>query len=113
MVDVHTPEIRSKNMRAIKSKNTKPELLLRKAIYASGLRFRLSKKGLPSRPDLIISKYQTVVFVPGCFWHGHNCRYFRLPKSRTECWKGKIETNITRDKKSIENLSYKMDHQRY
>lgn len=105
MVDVHTPEIRSKNMRAIRSRNTKPELCLRKALYASGLRFRLSIKGLPNRPDLIIPKYQTVIFMHGCFWHGHNCKYFVLPKSRTKFWQDKIETNKTRDKTAIENLT--------
>lgn len=97
MTDVHTPEIRSKNMRAIRSTNTKPELLIRKELFAAGFRFRLHDKNLLGKPDIVLKKYRTVIFVHGCFWHGHDCKYFKLPKTRTEFWSAKITSNQTRD----------------
>jgi DNA mismatch endonuclease (patch repair protein) len=100
MADVHTKEVRSKNMAAIKSKDTKPELIVRRFLHANGFRYKLNDKTLPGKPDIVLPKYRTVVFVHGCFWHGHkNCKYAHLPKTRTEWWKAKIDGNIANDKK--------------
>lgn len=99
MTDVHSPEVRSKNMRAIRNRDTKPELLVRKALHAAGFRYRLGGCGLPGRPDLVFPKYRTVVFVNGCFWHAHDCRFFKIPKTRTEFWLKKIDGNRNRDAK--------------
>lgn len=104
MVDVHTPDVRSKNMRAIRSANTKPELVLRKALHAAGFRYRLTKKDLPCKPDIVLTKYQTAIFVHGCFWHGHSCKYFRLPQSRPEFWSNKINQNKVRDLNATSKL---------
>jgi DNA mismatch endonuclease (patch repair protein) len=97
MGDVHSPEKRSKNMRAIRGKNTSPELILRKLLFARGLRFRLHVKALPGNPDIVLSKYRVAIFVHGCFWHGHNCYLFKLPASRREFWRTKISQNQQRD----------------
>jgi DNA mismatch endonuclease, patch repair protein len=100
MVDVHSKKIRSYNMSQIKGKDTKPELLVRKFLFSKGLRYRLNDKKLPGKPDLVLPKYKSVIFVHGCFWHGHkNCRYFVLPKTRTEWWSNKINGNKINDKK--------------
>lgn len=100
MADVHSKEVRSYNMSKIKGKDTKIEILVRKFLFANGLRYRLHDKKLPGKPDIILSKYKTLVFINGCFWHGHeNCKYFILPKTKTEWWRNKIETNIHRDHK--------------
>lgn len=104
MVDVHTPEARSHNMRAIRSKDTKPELLIRKALHARGYRYRLGGSGLPGRPDIVLPKYKAVIFINGCFWHGHDCRYFKLPATRTDFWAGKIKSNQERDQRSTVRL---------
>lgn len=105
MVDVHTREARSRNMRAIKSKDTRPELLLRKALHARGFRYRLGGAGLPGRPDLVLPKYKSAIFVNGCFWHGHDgCRYFKIPATRTDFWMEKIGGNKRRDIQTIEKL---------
>lgn len=107
-MDVHSKEIRSYNMSRIHSKNTKPELLVRKFLFNSGLRFRVNVKNLPGSPDIVISKYNTIIFVNGCFWHGHkNCKYFVLPKTRTKWWIDKINQNIERDKRNIKYLKKK------
>lgn len=99
MADVHTPEIRSYNMSMIRGKNTKPELIVRKFLHAQGFRFRLNKKDLPGKPDIVLAKYKTVIFINGCFWHGHkNCKYFVVPKTRTKWWLSKIESNRENDK---------------
>ena len=98
MADVKTPEQRSRNMAAIKGKDTKPEIIVRKYLFSRGLRFRVQVRKLPGNPDIVLPKYKTVIFVNGCFWHGHEgCKYFRLPKSNVEFWKEKIERNIARD----------------
>lgn len=98
MADVMTPEQRSRCMAAIKGKNTKPEIIVRKYLFSRGLRFRVQVRILSGRPDIVLPKYKTVIFVNGCFWHGHlGCKYFRLPKSNVEFWKAKIERNIIRD----------------
>ena len=105
MADVMTPEQRSRCMAAIKGKDTKPELIVRKYLFSRGLRFRVQVRKLPGTPDIVLPKYKTAIFVNGCFWHGHEgCKYFRLPKSNVEFWKEKIERNIERDKESMQAL---------
>ena len=101
-------EQRSRNMSAIKSKNTKPEIKVRKVLHSMGYRFRLHSKDLPGSPDIVLPKYKTVIFVHGCFWHRHeNCKYASTPKTRQEFWKAKFRENINRDKLNQENLSSK------
>lgn len=105
MADVHDKKTRSYNMSRIKSKNTKPEILVRKYLHSKGLRFRLHNKDLPGKPDIYLKKYNTAVFINGCFWHGHRgCKYFILPKTRSEWWKSKIERNILNDNKKAKEL---------
>lgn len=104
-MDVHDKATRSYNMSRIKGKNTKPEELVRKYLFSKGFRYRKNDKRLPGSPDIVLPKYKTVIFVNGCFWHGHEgCRYFVWPKSNPEFWKNKIEANIVRDKKNIQLL---------
>lgn len=106
MTDVHSPEIRSKNMRAIRSKDTVPELLVRRGLHAAGLRYSLHSKNLPGTPDLVFRQYRTVIFVHGCFWHGHTgCRYFKLPQSRPDFWREKIGKNTLNDDDAVAELS--------
>ncbi len=105
MADVHDKATRSYNMSRIKGTDTKPEMLVRKYLHANGIRYRLHNKILPGKPDLTLTKYHTVIFVNGCFWHGHKgCRYFVLPKTRNAWWQGKIEETIKRDSTAIQNL---------
>jgi DNA mismatch endonuclease, patch repair protein len=105
MTDVHTPSVRSYNMSRIRSKDTKPEMLVRKFLHANGFRYRLHDKKLPGKPDIVLPKHKTVIFVHGCFWHGHEgCRYFTIPKTRTEWWIEKINTNRINDFKYSELL---------
>ncbi|HYG40487.1 MAG TPA: DNA mismatch endonuclease Vsr [Cytophagales bacterium] len=102
MADKHSKETRSFNMSRIRSKNTGPEILVRKYLFEKGFRYRLHDKRLPGKPDIVLPKYKAVIFVHGCFWHGHQgCRYFVIPKTRTEWWLNKITTNIANDKKYI------------
>ena len=104
-MDVHDKATRSYNMSRIKGKNTKPEELVRKYLFSKGFRYRKNDKRLPGSPDIVLPKYKTVIFVNGCFWHGHEgCRYFVWPKSNPDFWKKKIEANILRDKQKIELL---------
>lgn len=98
MVDVVDAAARSRMMSGIQSKNTKPEISIRLALHARGYRYRLHVKKLPGKPDLVLPKYNAVVFVHGCFWHGHSCRYFKVPKTRTDFWLEKIGKNQARDK---------------
>lgn len=108
MSDRHTPEQRRFNMQQIKGTNTKPEILLRKLLFSKGFRYRINNKNLPGKPDIVLKKYNTVIFVNGCFWHGHeNCRYYVIPKTRTEFWTEKINSNKKRDKKNTELLLQK------
>ena len=104
-------EQRSRNMSAIKSKNTKPEIKVRKVLHSMGYRFRLHSKDLPGSPDIVLPKYKTVIFVHGCFWHRHeNCKYASIPKTRQEFWNKKFKTNIERDleiQDKIKNLDWR------
>ena len=103
--DVFTKEKRSEVMRAVKGRDTKPEVALRKKLFALGLRYRLNVKALPGKPDLVFPKHRTVVFVHGCFWHGHHCkRGARAPKQNAEYWREKIARNKARDKKNATEL---------
>ena len=104
-MDVHDKKTRSYNMSRIKGKNTKPEEIVRKYLFSKGFRYRKNDKRLPGTPDIVLPKYKTVIFVNGCFWHGHeDCRYFVWPKDNADFWKKKIEDNISRDKNVIEML---------
>lgn len=103
--DVFSPEKRSAIMRAVKSENTKPEITLRKALFALGFRYRLNVKTLPGKPDLVFAKHHTVIFVHGCFWHGHQCkRGKRVPKTNRAYWTEKIARNKARDRKNAAAL---------
>ena len=105
MADVHNKEQRSFNMSRIKGKDTKPELLVRRFLHAHGYRYKLHDKTLPGKPDLVLPKYKTVIFIHGCFWHGHaNCRYFKVPQTRTDWWLNKINTNKANDAKAVKAL---------
>jgi DNA mismatch endonuclease (patch repair protein) len=105
MVDVHDKQTRSYNMSRIRSKDTKPEMLVRKFLFANGFHYRLHVKSLPGKPDIVLPKYKTIIFVHGCFWHGHkDCKYFVVPKTRTEWWLNKINGNISNDKKNLKLL---------
>jgi len=87
MTDVHNKKTRSYNMSRIKGKNTKPEMLVRKFLHKNGYRYRLNYSKLPGKPDIVLPKYKTVIFINGCFWHGHKeCKFFVVPKTRTEWW---------------------------
>ncbi len=104
-MDRITWEKRSWNMSRIKGRNTKPEILLRKLLYARGIRYRLHKKDLPGRPDLVLSKFRAVIFVHGCFWHLHEgCRNSKIPATRKEFWKKKLERNRDRDEANRQKL---------
>lgn len=108
MTDVHSPIVRSYNMSRIKGINTKPEMLVRKFLFSKGFRFRLHSLNLPGKPDIVLSRYKTVIFVNGCFWHGHeDCKYFVLPKTKTEWWQNKISRTKQLDKENLERLKYK------
>ena len=98
MADVHSKTVRSYNMSQIHSADTKPEVIVRKYLFARGFRYRKNDKRLPGKPDIVLPKYKTCVFVNGCFWHGHkDCTYFVWPKSNVNFWKEKITGNINRD----------------
>jgi DNA mismatch endonuclease (patch repair protein) len=97
MADVLTATQRQLNMSRIRGRDTKPEMLIRQGLHARGLRYRLYAKDLPGRPDLVFPRYRAVIFVHGCFWHGHNCPMFKLPTTRQDFWKKKIEQNRARD----------------
>ncbi|MCW3075116.1 MAG: endonuclease [Flaviaesturariibacter sp.] len=102
MADVHDKKTRHFNMSQIKGKNTKPEIQVRKFLFSKGLRYRLHDKKLAGKPDIVLPKYKTVVFIHGCFWHGHEgCKYYVVPKTRTEWWLSKIQTNQTNDDKAV------------
>lgn len=105
-MDKLTKEQRHRCMSAIKGKNTKPELLVRKFLFNRGFRYRLNHPRLPGHPDLVLRKYRTVIFVNGCFWHGHEgCKYYVLPKTNVGFWQNKIERNQNRDKEGRQKLA--------
>lgn len=105
-MDKLTKEQRHRCMAAIHSRDTKPELLVRKYLFARGFRYRLNHPRLPGKPDIVLRKYRSVIFVNGCFWHGHEgCRYYVLPKSNTDFWAAKIERNRRRDREEQQRLA--------
>ena len=105
-MDKLTREQRHRCMASIRGKDTKPEMLVRKFLFSRGFRYRLNHPRLPGHPDIVLRKYRTVIFVNGCFWHGHEgCKYFVIPKSNTEFWAAKIERNRTRDKEEQHQLA--------
>lgn len=104
MADVVSPEKRSQMMAGIKGKNTKPEMAMRSALHRLGFRFRLHEKSLPGKPDMVFPRYRAVLFIHGCFWHGHNCHLFKWPSSRVDFWVTKITRNQVVDRLSIEKL---------
>lgn len=98
MADIVDRRTRSRMMAGIRSRNTKPELVIRKGLFASGYRYRLHEKRLPGKPDLVLPKYRAVVFVNGCFWHGHGCHLFKWPTTRKKFWNDKINGNRKHDR---------------
>jgi len=104
MADIISPERRSALMSRIRGKDTRIELEVRRGLHALGFRYRLGGAGLPGRPDIVLPKYRTVVFVHGCFWHQHDCHLFRLPKTRSEFWKAKVDSNRERDRQTEARL---------
>jgi len=105
MADVHSKEVRSYNMSMIRGKDTKPEIMVRKFLFSKGLRYRLHDKRLSGKPDIVFPRYNTAVFIHGCFWHGHkDCIYCVIPKTRTEWWQNKIDLNKANDDKAVFKL---------
>ena len=105
MADVHSPETRSYNMSRIRGKDTKPEEKVRKYLFARGFRYRKNVKDLPGKPDIVLPKYKTCIFVNGCFWHKHEgCKYFVWPKNNNEFWRAKIKGNVERDQRQKSEL---------
>lgn len=105
MPDIVDAQTRSRMMAGIKSMNTQPELIIRKGLHAIGFRYRLHVKQMPGKPDIVFPRYKAVIFVNGCFWHGHDCSLFRMPKTRSDFWKAKLATNKARDLKIRRELS--------
>lgn len=104
-MDIKSKEERSLNMSKIRSKDTKPEVFLRKKLFALGYRYRLYRKDLPGKPDLYLPKYRTVIFVHGCFWHRHEgCHLAYIPKTNTEFWEKKFSSNVERDQRQYKEL---------
>ena len=103
-MDKITPEQRSKTMSRIRAKNTKPEMIVRRYLYANGFRFRVNVRTLPGTPDIVLKKYHTAIFINGCFWHGHVCQQGRMPKSNVEFWLNKITRNKERDEEVRDKL---------
>ena len=104
MADVLTPEQRRLNMSRIRGRDTKPEMFLRRGLHARGLRFRLHRRDLPGRPDLVFPVYRAVLFAHGCFWHGHGCTLSKVPATRPDFWMSKIARNVERDRQRVEDL---------
>ncbi|MCX4302207.1 MAG: DNA mismatch endonuclease Vsr [Alistipes sp.] len=104
MSDIISPPKRSDIMSKIRGKNTKPEILVRKFLFSQGFRYRLNVKTLPGKPDIVLPKYKTVIFINGCFWHGHNCKKGKLPSSNIDFWRKKISNNKLRDDKNFDLL---------
>lgn len=105
MSDVHNPKQRSYNMSRIRSKDTKPEEIVRKYLFSKGFRYRKNDARFPGKPDIVLPKYKTVIFVNGCFWHKHEgCKYFVWPENNAEFWRNKIMSNVERDKRNYEQI---------
>lgn len=104
MADNHSKEVRSRNMSRIRSTDNKPEEIVRKFLFAQGFRYRKNDKKLPGKPDIVLPKYRTVIFVNGCFWHKHDCPRFVWPSSNQDYWRPKILGNVERDKKNADQL---------
>jgi len=105
MADVHEPSVRSYNMSQVSGKDTRPEMIVRKFLHSNGFRYGLHRNDLPGKPDLVLPKYNSVIFVHGCFWHAHQgCKYFTIPKTRSDWWKEKLYGNRERDQKNIQKL---------
>lgn len=104
MADVLTPEQRRLNMSRVRGRDTKPELLLRRSLHARGLRFRLYRRDLPGCPDLVFPRFRVALFVHGCFWHGHDCRLFKVPVTGRDFWQKKISGNARRDREVVARL---------
>ncbi|HEX8251501.1 MAG TPA: DNA mismatch endonuclease Vsr [Thermoanaerobaculia bacterium] len=105
MADVHNKEQRSRNMAAIRDRDTKPEMIVRRLVHRLGYRFRLHRRNLPGRPDLVLPRHRAVIFVHGCFWHQHDCRYGRVvPATRAEFWQKKRGDNVSRDARNLRAL---------
>lgn len=107
MADNHTPEARKFNMSRIRGKDTRPEEKVRKHLFAEGFRYRKNVSSLPGRPDIVLPRYQTIVFVHGCFWHMHDCDRFRWPSTNIEYWLNKLKNNVKRDQEIIKKLQHK------
>lgn len=105
MTDVVSKAVRSRMMSGIRGRNTKPEILIRSLLHRQGFRFRLHVRNLPGKPDIVFPRYHAVIFVHGCFWHGHNCPLFRWPNTRPEFWRKKIGHNQANDHKAIATLT--------
>jgi len=105
MADILTTEQRRRNMKNIKGKDTKPEMIIRRGLYRRGYRYRLHRKDLPGKPDIVFSKHKAVIFVNGCFWHKHECHLLRVPETRKEFWIDKLTKNSERDKKNYNKLN--------
>ena len=104
MMDIVDQPTRSRMMSGIRSTNTKPEIIVRSLLHRQGFRFKLHVKNLPGKPDIVLPKYHAAIFVNGCFWHGHNCRLFKMPSTRRDFWQSKIENNRKNDDRSIKSL---------
>ncbi len=104
MADVVSKEKRSQMMANIKGKNTKPELLVRSGLHRLGYRFKIHDNSLPGKPDIKLTKYRSVIFIHGCFWHKHNCHLFKMPSTRQDFWRSKFETNQINDKENLKKL---------
>lgn len=104
MADNHSKDVRSRNMSRIRSTDSKPEEIVRKFLFSQGFRYRKNDKKLPGKPDIVLPKYQTVIFVNGCFWHKHDCPRFVWPSSNQDYWRPKILGNVERDKKNADQL---------
>ncbi|MCP4706300.1 MAG: DNA mismatch endonuclease Vsr [candidate division Zixibacteria bacterium] len=104
-MDVHSKKQRHRNMSAIKSKDTKPEMIVRRFVHSLGYRYRLHRKDLPGKPDLVFTRKKKIIFVHGCYWHVHNCRYGKVvPKTNTNFWQKKRKSNVLRDRRNIAEL---------
>lgn len=106
MADIHDIATRSYNMSRIRASDTKPEMIVRRFLFSCGIRYRLHSKYLPGKPDIVLAGYKTVIFINGCFWHGHkDCHYFVIPKTRSLWWSEKIQNTVKRDKQNKKSLT--------